>query len=128
MRGGVLLRGGGVSCKVKTSKESGGGAPTRKEYGKLLVESSVLFSTNPAKADTLRLFKYVESCRIEKQSLLVAQRKRMMSWLTSKIASACSQVEQNAGGQVKDEFTQCFEMNDFYKTYELLGSTIITYA
>ncbi len=30
-----------------------------KEYGKLLVESSVLLSTNPTTADTLRLFKYV---------------------------------------------------------------------
>ena len=49
---------------MKASKESGGGAPTRKEYGKLLVESSVLLSTNPATADTLRPFKYVESFKM----------------------------------------------------------------
>ena len=49
---------------MKASKESGGGAPTGKEYGKLSVESSVLLSTNPATADTLRSFKYVESCRM----------------------------------------------------------------
>ena len=78
LRGGVLeslakrssfarrcsLLQGGVSCKMKASKESGGGDPTGKEYGKLLVVSSVLISTNPATVDTLRPFKYVESCRM----------------------------------------------------------------
>ena len=46
---------------MKASKESGGGALTGKEYGRLLAESSVLLSTNSATADTLRPFKYVES-------------------------------------------------------------------
>jgi len=49
-----------------------------------------------------------------------------MSWLTSTIASACSHLEKNPGGQIKEEFTQCFEVNDFSKTYELFGSTILT--
>ena len=118
----------GVSRKMKASKESGGGAPTGKSHGKLSEESSVLLSTNPATADTLRPFKYVESCRIVKRSLLVAQRKCMMSWLTSTIASACSQVEQNAGGQVKDEFTRCFEVNVFSITNELFGLTILRFT
>jgi hypothetical protein len=55
---------------MKASKDPGGGAPTGKEYGKLLEESLVLLSTNPVTADTLRPFKYVESCRIVKRSLL----------------------------------------------------------
>ena len=49
-----------------------------KEYGKLSIESSVLLSTNPATADTLRPFKYVESCRVQ-SGLYFAQRKRVIS-------------------------------------------------
>jgi hypothetical protein len=48
-----------------------------KEYGKLSIESSVLLSTNPATADTLRPFKYVESCRVQ-SGLYFAQRKRVI--------------------------------------------------
>ena len=47
------------------------------------------------------------------------------------IASACSQAEQSAGGQVLDEFIQCFEVSDFprTKTYELfVGSAILMFA
>ena len=78
---------GGVSCKMKALKESGGGAPTWKENGNLSVEISVLLSTNPATADTLRQFKYVESCRMQ-NGLYLAQRKRVISWLISMITRA----------------------------------------
>jgi hypothetical protein len=39
-----------------------------------------------------------------------AQRKRVISWLISVIASACSQTEQSAGGQDLGVFIQCFEV------------------
>ena len=52
----------------------------------------------------------------------------MMSWLTSTIASACSQSEHSAGGQGLDEFIRCFEVSDFSKTYELVGSTILRFT
>ena len=34
----------------------------------------------------------------------------VISWLILVIASVCSQAEQSAGGQVQDEFTQCFKV------------------
>ena len=52
----------------------------------------------------------------------------MMSWLTSTIASACSQSEQSVGGQVLDEFIRCFEVSDFSKIYELVSSTILRFT
>ena len=52
----------------------------------------------------------------------------MMYWLTSTIASACSQSEQSAGGQVLDEFIRCFEVSDFSITYELVSSTILRFT
>jgi hypothetical protein len=86
---------------MKASKESRGGDLTGKLYGKLLEESLVLLSTNPATADTLRPFKYVDSFKIVKWSLLVAQRKQMISWLISTIASACSRLEQTLDDKLK---------------------------
>ena len=52
----------------------------------------------------------------------------MISWLISVTASACSQAEQSAEGQGLDEFIRCFEVSDFSKTYDLVGSTILRFT
>ena len=87
----------------------------------------VLLSTNPATADTLRPFKYDESCIIVKRSLLSTE--EACDILVDIHDCQCLiTVKANTGGQVKEEFTQRFEVNGFSKTYELFGSTILMYA
>ncbi len=55
--------------------------------------------------------KFRGPCRFVKRPLFL-QRKRMISWMISVIASTCSQAEQSAGGQDLGVFIQrCkFEM------------------
>ena len=56
--------------------------------------------------------------RIVKQSLL-AQRKRVISWLISVIVSTCSQSGQALRDKLKRSSHDVVKVKDFSKTYEL---------